>query len=476
MKKRREGEGVTTFMQRCKINEIIPMVKCEFHAIPDDHEGLCLLHSRQLNKDKENVFTNLIEAKLKEQDFDFRGVFFPGNTRFFIESEFTKESDFSQAAFAGKADFHDSIFKEKVSFYGATFSEDTNFYNIEFEKHVDFSRVRFVKETDFTDAIFKEGALFYKASFLGETEFNGVIFHGNSDFFRATFSGNIFFGIATIKKFINFDEAIIENQLLLDRINWEKKLKIEIAFDASFDNISFTKNGIIRFRDISLSRATFKGTDLRRCWFFNVDWNQVKGRNVIFEELSLNEKEKIWGSYRLKCNIKRNCSQESNSKNKSECPEKSDYARVEECYRYLKLSYEKAGDFKWAGDFHYGEMEMYRRASKWRWFPFYWYNLYWTLSGYGERPSRALGWLAAFLAIFASLLSWAGLEIMDPKHMAAFGDSFFYLLQKVTLQRPTWAEPAGFWGKLTAGLSVLLIPGQAALFLLALRNRLGRRR
>ena len=49
-------------------------------------------------------------------------------------------------------------------------------------------------------------------------------------------------------------------------------------------------------------------------------------------------------------------------------------------------------------------------------------------------------------------------------------------MQKVTLQRPTWAEPVGFGGKLVAGLSVLLIPGQAALFLLALRNRLGRRR
>ena len=74
------------------------------------------------------------------------------------------------------------------------------------------------------------------------------------------------------------------------------------------------------------------------------------------------------------------------------------------------------------------------------------------------------------------LLAWAGLEILDPKHSPGFGDSFFYLLQKVTLQRPTWAEPVGFWGKLVAGFSVLLIPGQAALFLLALRNRLGRRR
>lgn len=140
------------------------------------------------------------------------------------------------------------------------------------------------------------------------------------------------------------------------------------------------------------------------------------------------------------------------------------------------MTYEKAGDFKNAGDFHYGEMEMHRLPSKWCWFPFYWYNLYWFLSGYGERPSRALGVLIFFLVTMTVLLGWADLEILDPKHSNGYGDPFFYLLQKVTLQRPTWAEPLGFGGKLVAGLSVLLIPGQAALFLLALRNRLGRRR
>jgi hypothetical protein len=67
-------------------------------------------------------------------------------------------------------------------------------------------------------------------------------------------------------------------------------------------------------------------------------------------------------------------------------------------------------------------------------------------------------------------------QILRPKHLPVFRDSFFYLVQKATLQRPTWAEPVGFWGKLVAGFSVLLIPGQAALFLLALRNPLGRRR
>jgi hypothetical protein len=159
-----------------------------------------------------------------------------------------------------------------------------------------------------------------------------------------------------------------------------------------------------------------------------------------------------------------------------ETPWGDKYGVVERLYRYLKINYEAEHDYKNAGDFHYGEMEMHRRASKWRWFPGYWYNLYRWFSGYGERPGKALCWLAGLLAILTGLLAWAGLEILDPRYSASFGNPFFYLLQKVTLQRPTWAEPVGVGGKLVAGFSVFLIPGQVALFLLALRNRLGRRR
>jgi Na+-transporting NADH:ubiquinone oxidoreductase subunit NqrB len=102
--------------------------------------------------------------------------------------------------------------------------------------------------------------------------------------------------------------------------------------------------------------------------------------------------------------------------------------------------------------------------------------MYWALSGYGERPSWALAWLAVFLVGMAGLVRYLGLHVFNPSHIANFGDCFLFILQKATLQHPIWAEPIGFLGKLVAGLSVLFIPGQAALFLLALRNRLGRRR
>jgi hypothetical protein len=207
-----------------------------------------------------------------------------------------------------------------------------------------------------------------------------------------------------------------------------------------------------------------------------VEWYPLGWRQAVYDEIILREKIMEHFSYVM-----------SNSSYLADTfpqglvlkdvryPFYSAYPLVEGLYRKLKLNYENSGDHKNAGYFHYGEMEMHRLADRWRSLPFSFCSIYWVLSGYGERPLLALSWLVAFLAVFTGLLAWAGLDL-DPKHIPTFGDSFFYLLQKVTLQRPTWAEPVGFVGKLVAGLSVLLIPGQATLFLLALRNRLGRRR
>ena len=140
------------------------------------------------------------------------------------------------------------------------------------------------------------------------------------------------------------------------------------------------------------------------------------------------------------------------------------------------MSYEKEGDFKQAGDFNYGEMEMHRRASKWRWFPFYWYNLYRWLSGYGERPSWALGWLAGFL-LALPLLVWAfGLDSVAGRTSPGFLETLTYIFEKATFQRPPPLSNLNLLGRFISNLSLLIIPGQAALFLLALRNRLGRRR
>lgn len=442
-------------------------------SFEQDTEGLCILHSRLRDKDKEGAFTKAINLKLKKEDYDFSGIFFPGNI--FLEAEFSTDMDFSNAIFEGKAIFANSVFNGKVRFIGTTFSEEANFYDALFLGDVDFGGAIFLKEADFSSSTFKKHVLFYHAIFSQEANFSSVTFQ-SSDFYRVTFSGDSTFALAAFGHRASFTKIRVEDLLEFDSINSITRDEQGIIFNAEFDDISILNNGRIRFRDLSMSHSSLNGTDLRKCEFFNVEWYQYRGRQAIYGEVLLNEKELSGRRHFLKNLWGKALTVQKVAEKEAGRTEKSEYARVEESYRYLKLSYEKAGDFKRAGDFHYGEMEMHRRASKWRWFPFYWYNLYRVLNGYGERPSRCLGWLALSLVIFTGLLSLTDLKIIDIQHSPSFGDHFFYLLQKVTFQRPSWAEPVGFWGNLVAGLSVLFIPGQTALFLLALRNRLGRRR
>jgi len=86
---------------------------------------------------------------------------------------------------------------------------------------------------------------------------------------------------------------------------------------------------------------------------------------------------------------------------------------------------------------------------------------------------RALGWLLGLIVAMGWALSFMGLK----SHTGlgtGIGPAVVYLLQQATLIRPDWAEPVTLGGQLIGTLSRLLIPAQLALFILALRSRLGR--
>jgi hypothetical protein len=243
---------------------------------------------------------------------------------------------------------------------------------------------------------------------------------------------------------------------------------------------------------VTLAQVQFAETDLRFTEFRNVTWNAYRGRQTLYDEIVLRQKEKktpwFWEWFLAWVSIHFTMSTfaleigapvgeylgvESAP---PDPPWGNQYGQVERLYRYLKINYEKENDYKNAGDFQYGEMEMHRRANKWRWFPFYWYNLYCWLSGYGERPSRALGWLAGFLLALPLLVWGVGLDSVTGGSSPGFLETFTYIFEKATFQRPSPLSNLNFLGSFISNLSLLIIPGQAALFLLALRNRLGRRR
>ncbi|MBB5934273.1 uncharacterized protein YjbI with pentapeptide repeats [Streptomyces zagrosensis] len=111
-------------------------------------------------------------------------------------------------------------------------------------------------------------------------------------------------------------------------------------------------------------------------------------------------------------------------------------------YRQLRKAREDAKDEPGAADFYYGEMEMRRHSHKWsraeRWL----LQIYWLLSGYGLRASRALAWLIASVLATILLMMSFGLPQATPKQEAtgivpATGGPVSFELEKEAPRNPT---------------------------------------
>ncbi|MFH8701336.1 hypothetical protein [Streptomyces chartreusis] len=121
-------------------------------------------------------------------------------------------------------------------------------------------------------------------------------------------------------------------------------------------------------------------------------------------------------------------------------PDPEDVAAL---YRQLRKAFEDAKNEPGAADFYYGEMEMRRhsrddttRAERTL------LHLYWLLSGYGLRASRAFIWLALLMLTTILLMMGLGLPQHSPKQEAsgivpAGGGHVTYTIDREDPQNPT---------------------------------------
>ncbi|TWP52183.1 pentapeptide repeat-containing protein [Lentzea tibetensis] len=81
--------------------------------------------------------------------------------------------------------------------------------------------------------------------------------------------------------------------------------------------------------------------------------------------------------------------------------------RVSALYRSLRKAFEDNKNEPGAGDFYYGEMEMRRHAPSTSRAEKVILGLYWAISGYGQRASRALAAVTLLVAVLTtSLIGW----------------------------------------------------------------------
>ena len=139
-------------------------------------------------------------------------------------------------------------------------------------------------------------------------------------------------------------------------------------------------------------------------------------------------------------------------------------------YRAMRQGQEQRKDEPGAADFYYGEMEMRRRAASGVERKLLW--LYWVVSGYGLRASRALAALAVTVVLFGLAYHAVGLDPDQPLYRAGL----FSLESTSSLFRtpPTPKLELTAWGEVLQVVERLVGPLFFALIVLSVRGRVKR--
>ena len=230
----------------------------------------CVLHDPSMDKDLAE-FTKAIEKKLKDKDFDFRGVYFPGKQNFasllpnatfegtvnFSEANFGGMADFNGVTFEGRVDFSKATFEgvgtfERISYGGPTFEVVADFRSATFEGKATFTEATFTEgRANFVETTFKGGAEFSKVYFVEGAFFDDATFETEADFGSATFAGSgASFFSAAFELGASFSEATFEREAFFEKATFKKE-------GAQFQGATF--KGVAYFSEANFEEGAYFG-------------------------------------------------------------------------------------------------------------------------------------------------------------------------------------------------------------------------
>jgi hypothetical protein len=176
---------------------------CGGEGFYKEHDGkrYCVLHYP--GAEKKEAFAEALQRKLDDNDFNFRGVWFPDDVSFygfkfgavadFSGAYFSAEADFSRAQFITGAYFSRAQFRAGAHFSRTKFSADAFFSDAQFRANADFSGAKFSAKANFFRAPFSANANFFGAQFSLAAEFSNAQFSAEADFSNAQFSAGASF-------------------------------------------------------------------------------------------------------------------------------------------------------------------------------------------------------------------------------------------------------------------------------------------
>jgi uncharacterized protein YjbI with pentapeptide repeats len=393
----------------CGVREKNPRYLSACKNLPEYRDtGYCVLHFP--GEEKREDFEQVKKDKLEQNNYDFSGTVFPDGT----------------------SDFRGRIFMENVIFRGATF----------------------IGGAQFSDATFSGAETYFnKAQFSSaETSFSGAQFSGESTYFEgAQFSGGktYFLGAQFGSAETSFQEATFAKEVYFSGVTFSEKVIFwgtqgNRVFDpgawAHFDRSRIEKPEQVTFNTVLLHPGWFINTDVRKVDFTDVKWYGMPGGpegTIEAEVKSLTERVE------------------------------SPYTLLSQACRRLSANAEENREYPLANEFYYWSMNSLRKEG-WRSLGAIG-TLYWALSGYGVRATRAFLVLVGICAAFAAFYIAFG-----PPKLEDLGQALVYSLGAVARlnpePRPT--EPGVF--QFLVIVEGLLGPLQIALLALAVRRKVMR--
>jgi uncharacterized protein YjbI with pentapeptide repeats len=385
----------------------------------------------------------------------------------FNNATFGNRASFTRAVLGNGAMFGGAIFGHDAWFGGATFGLEVGFASAKFGDQARFSEATFDKWAQFSGAIFGDGASFTEATFDKGAQFIGTTFGDRASFAGATFGDWVIFGPLITAGEMALSQTVFEqgpvlrisaDRLWCDDMRLLDGASIELRWtEVRLDGTSFGRPtvlaGVGPFAKVSeealLPRVrrswrtarprvlSLKGSDVANLVLSNVDlracrftgahhldqlrleatidfadcprglragwavpplWRWTRRRTLVEEQYWRRAQPKHHGWYPRACRV--------HSLDRWE--RKLRPAGLALLYRALRKGREDAKDEPGAADFYYGEMEMRRHDRTAPLAERFVLWLYWLVSGYALRASRALGWLLSVLAIATVLLAAVG--------------------------------------------------------------------
>ncbi|GAB3644774.1 pentapeptide repeat-containing protein [Streptomyces sparsus] len=391
-------------------------------------------------------------------DAHFDGVSFSGDARF-GEASFSRDARFSKASIFGATGFLQASFSGDARFNEVSFSGDAWFGSASFSGVAVFAQTSFSRDAYFDGASFSENAWFRDASFSGNVRFDMARFEKASRFGplacnqRVVLDGAVFQQPVTMR--------IAAREVSCARTRWASTAMLHLRHaeldlrDAVFEypvlvatrllpfdrssptgplpemKLSDLKPGVrltsvggadvahLALHDIDLSTCRFAGaihldqlkvdgwctfTTTPTGWDLRFPWRWSR-RNTLIEE------------HHWRTRTARRPDRAAASGWVSPAPDAPELkpTAVAVLYRQLRKSLEDGKNEPDAADFYYGECEMRRHDSTRPWGERMLLSLYWAMSGYGLRATRALVWLGAAMAVTIAVMMLWGLPANDPK-------------------------------------------------------------